>query len=365
MPSLIEPLTLRGLTLPHRIVVSPMCQVLERRRLRHRLAPGAPRVARRRRRGAGHHRGDGRHRRGAHQPGRPRHLVRRSRRAAGAHRPLRRTSTARVPASSSPTPDARAARAVPWHGEGAVSEPDGRLAAGRPGRRAVLAELSGATARSTARASPRSCGVRRRGDAERATPGSTSSRSTRRTATCCTSSCRRWSTRATDEYGGSFENRIRLCLEVIDAVRGVWPEQLPVWLRISATDWVEGGWDIEQSVELARAARAARRGPDRLLVRRRRAGADPGRTRLSGAVRRAHPPRGRRRDRRGRADHRSAAGRCRSSARARPTACCWRASCCATRTGRCMRPPRWGTRHVAGAVSACRTRSVFRPPAAP
>lgn len=56
----------------------------------------------------------------------------------------------------------------------------------------------------------------------------------------------------TDEYGGSFENRIRLCLEVVRAVRGVWPEDLPLFVRISATDWTEGGWDIEQSVELAR-----------------------------------------------------------------------------------------------------------------
>ena len=56
----------------------------------------------------------------------------------------------------------------------------------------------------------------------------------------------------TDEYGGSFENRIRLCLEVVTAVRDIWPENLPVFVRISSTDWIEGGWDIEQSVELAR-----------------------------------------------------------------------------------------------------------------
>ena len=55
-----------------------------------------------------------------------------------------------------------------------------------------------------------------------------------------------------DEYGGSFENRIRLCLEVVTAVRSVWPDDLPLFVRISATDWVAGGWDIEQSVELAR-----------------------------------------------------------------------------------------------------------------
>jgi 2,4-dienoyl-CoA reductase-like NADH-dependent reductase (Old Yellow Enzyme family) len=59
----------------------------------------------------------------------------------------------------------------------------------------------------------------------------------------------------TDDYGGSFDNRIRLCLEVVDAVRGVWPKRLPVFVRLSCTDWVEGGWDIEQSVELARRLR--------------------------------------------------------------------------------------------------------------
>ena len=55
-----------------------------------------------------------------------------------------------------------------------------------------------------------------------------------------------------DHYGGSFDNRTRLVREVVAAVRAVWPENLPLFVRISATDWVEGGWDIEQSVELAR-----------------------------------------------------------------------------------------------------------------
>lgn len=59
----------------------------------------------------------------------------------------------------------------------------------------------------------------------------------------------------TDGYGGSYDNRVRLCLEVVDAVRGVWPGRLPVFVRISATDWKEGGWDLEQSVELARRLR--------------------------------------------------------------------------------------------------------------
>ena len=55
-----------------------------------------------------------------------------------------------------------------------------------------------------------------------------------------------------DRWGGSFENRIRLVHEVLVALREVWPERYPLWLRISATDWAEGGWDIEQSVELSR-----------------------------------------------------------------------------------------------------------------
>ncbi|MGQ4661442.1 oxidoreductase [Lysobacter sp. F6437] len=60
------------------------------------------------------------------------------------------------------------------------------------------------------------------------------------------------SNRRTDRYGGDFDNRIRLLLDVIDAVRADWPERLPLWLRISATDWVEGeGWDIDQSIALA------------------------------------------------------------------------------------------------------------------
>src|SRR5207244_1273753 len=56
----------------------------------------------------------------------------------------------------------------------------------------------------------------------------------------------------TDAYGGSFENRTRILREIVAAVRGSWPEGAPLFVRISATDWVDGGWDIQQSVELAR-----------------------------------------------------------------------------------------------------------------
>jgi 2,4-dienoyl-CoA reductase-like NADH-dependent reductase (Old Yellow Enzyme family) len=56
----------------------------------------------------------------------------------------------------------------------------------------------------------------------------------------------------TDEYGGSFENRIRLTLEVVEAVQSEWPKELPLFIRISATDWAEGGWNIEESVQLSK-----------------------------------------------------------------------------------------------------------------
>jgi 2,4-dienoyl-CoA reductase-like NADH-dependent reductase (Old Yellow Enzyme family) len=58
-----------------------------------------------------------------------------------------------------------------------------------------------------------------------------------------------------DEYGGSFENRARLTREVVTAVRAVWPENLPLFVRLSATDWVDGGWNVEETVELSRLLR--------------------------------------------------------------------------------------------------------------
>jgi 2,4-dienoyl-CoA reductase-like NADH-dependent reductase (Old Yellow Enzyme family) len=61
-----------------------------------------------------------------------------------------------------------------------------------------------------------------------------------------------FSNQRTDSYGGSFQNRTRILREIVGAVRGSWPERAPLFVRISATDWVEGGWDIQQSVELAR-----------------------------------------------------------------------------------------------------------------
>lgn len=56
----------------------------------------------------------------------------------------------------------------------------------------------------------------------------------------------------TDEYGESFENRIRLVLEVLEAVQSEWPKNLPLFVRISATDWADGGWNIDESVQLSK-----------------------------------------------------------------------------------------------------------------
>jgi 2,4-dienoyl-CoA reductase-like NADH-dependent reductase (Old Yellow Enzyme family) len=60
------------------------------------------------------------------------------------------------------------------------------------------------------------------------------------------------SNQRTDAYGGSFENRVRLLLEVVEAITTVWPATLPLFVRISATDWSEGGWDLQESIELVK-----------------------------------------------------------------------------------------------------------------
>lgn len=64
------------------------------------------------------------------------------------------------------------------------------------------------------------------------------------------------SNRRDDRWGGTFDGRARLCLEVARAIRAVWPERKPLAFRLSYTDWVEGGWTLEESVELARRLRA-------------------------------------------------------------------------------------------------------------
>ncbi len=60
------------------------------------------------------------------------------------------------------------------------------------------------------------------------------------------------SNQRTDEYGGSFENRIRFLLEITDATRAVWPERKPLFVRLSSVEWVEGGWSLDDTITLSR-----------------------------------------------------------------------------------------------------------------
>lgn len=65
------------------------------------------------------------------------------------------------------------------------------------------------------------------------------------------------SNQRSDDYGGTLDNRMRFPLEVVRAVRDEWPETLPLLVRISTSDWIEGGWDLEQSIVFARELKAA------------------------------------------------------------------------------------------------------------
>ena len=93
------------------------------------------------------------------------------------------------------------------------------------------------------------------------------------------------SNRRTDQYGGSLQNRMRYPLEVFDAVRAVFPSKKPVGIKVSATDWVEGGWDLDADHRVRQGIEEARRRLDRRFLRRCVAAAeDSAGARLSGAV---------------------------------------------------------------------------------
>ena len=93
------------------------------------------------------------------------------------------------------------------------------------------------------------------------------------------------SNRRDDAYGGSFDNRVRFPLEVFAAVRDCWPQDKPMGVRISATDWVDGGWTIDDSIALVAPSQSRRLRLDRHVERRHLAGAeDPARSRLPGAA---------------------------------------------------------------------------------
>ena len=157
----------------------------------------------------------------------------------------------------------------------------------------------------------------------------------------------------TDEYGGSLENRMRFPLRVAQAVREVWPEHLPVFVRISATDWVEGGWDLAQSVEYSR--RLKEIGVDLIdcsagyLMPRVHIPEGPGYLTPFAA---RHPARGRDRNRHRRLHHRSCPGRADRGHGTSRTPSFSRGRCFATPTGRSTRQSRSAWTFLAGPVCA-------------
>ena len=200
---------------------------------------------------------------------------------------------------------------VPWRGGPVDPARPRRLAAGGPfGGAAQLAEEDPPEAldRAGHAADPR--GLRRLPRAARSGSGSMRSSFTARTATCCTSSCRRSPTGARTITAGRARTGCAFRSRCSRPCARPGPSGKPLGVRISSTDWVEGGWDIEDSIALRGRAQTPRLRLDRLLERRRLAAAeDRARAGLSGAVRAAHPRRGRDRHDRRRPDYRYKAGR--------------------------------------------------------
>ena len=316
---LFDPFSLRGRDVPesHRGLAD--VPVLEPGRLRGRLAPGSPRQPGRGRRGAGHRRSDGRGSARPHQPAGPGHLEGRARRAAGPHRPLR----ARAGGGRRCAAGARGPESV---GGASVGRRQARGSAGRVGR------PSSRPARS--RSMP---ATRRPSRWGRPTWPPSSRRSALRPGARCRPASSVLEVHAAhgyliheflspvtnrrdDDWGGTFDNRIRLLLEVVRAIRRVVPDGLPLLVRLSTTDWLErdaAGWTVEDSIALARRLKGegvdlidCSSGGHRARDPHRR------RPRLSGPERGAHPRRGGDSDRRDRAHHVGRAGRADAARRA-------------------------------------------------
>ena len=246
MPHLFEPLPLRALTLANRILVSPMCQYSSVDgfsndwhfvHLGSRAVGGA---------GAGVHRSVGRDAGRPHQPARSRHLPRRSRR--GLARIVRFIHAQGTLAGMQLAHAGRkGSTAPPWEGGGRCPAVGGRLAARRPDRRTVRRRLSRAHAltvgdsrRSSTRFVDAAERALRRGIRRPRSPRGARLPDPRVPVAARQHAHRR--------YGGSFDNRVRLCLEIVRRGPRRVARALPLFVRISATDWMDGGWDVEQSV---------------------------------------------------------------------------------------------------------------------
>ena len=352
---LFAPLTVRGVTLRNRIGVSPMCQYSSRRRLRRRLAPRPPRLARRRRRRAGLRRGD---RRRAARP----HLAR-GHRACG---PTRTPSRWRASPASSPrrapcrrsswrTPGARPSTR-PWDGDGAARRR--ATAAGQP----VAPSADAVRRRLARRRSALDVDEHRRGRRRLSRRGACAPATAgfewlelhaRARLPASTSSSRRWPTSAPTTTAAASTNRCRFVVEVVRAVRAR-VARSPAARRAPVVHRLGRGRLDRRGLGRARPARSRREGVDLIDCssrrHRRRACKIPVGARLPGAVRRARSARGGHPHRRRRHDHRADAGRRDHRATAAPTWSCSRASSCAIPTGRCT--PR----------RSCATRRSAPPP---
>jgi 2,4-dienoyl-CoA reductase-like NADH-dependent reductase (Old Yellow Enzyme family) len=145
-----------------------------------------------------------------------------------------------------------------------------------------------------------------------------------------------------DQWGGSFDNRIRLLLGIIDAVKEEWPGHLPLLVRISATDWTEGGWTEDESVALARIL--VKKGID--LIDCSTGGNVPRATipvgpPIPSPIRRTHQEGNRYAHRRRWDDHHRARNAKQLSVTEQRIWCFWHGSCCAILTFRCMQVRSW------------------------
>ena len=249
--SLLTPLTVRDVTLRNRIAVSPMCQYSSEDGFAndwHSVHLGSRAVG-----GAGlvFTEAAAVEVRGLHQPARPGHLQGRTLRILAAHHPFLREQGA-VAGIQLAHAGRKASTARPWEGGKPLSMEQGGwrpivgaspipFAEGYAVPEALDADGIAEVVRAFGRAAERALAAGFQVVEIHGAHGY-----------LLHSFYSPLANQRADSYGGSFVNRTRLVREVAEEIRRRWPERYPVFLRISASDWTEGGWDIEQSVELAR-----------------------------------------------------------------------------------------------------------------
>ena len=178
---------------------------------------------------------------------------------------------------------------TPWDGGQQIPLSEGGWQAGGAVRGAAQGRRGARRWRSMRRALRASATPSWRPPSAPSGSASTRSNCTARTAICCISSCRRSPTSAPINMAARLQNRMRYPLEVFDAVRAAFPATKPVGIRVSSTDWVEGGWDLAQTIEFAKELK--KRGVD--WIDASSGGVSPLQkiplgARLSGAVRASH-----------------------------------------------------------------------------